>query len=130
MRKIFIALLVLTALLVLAACGSKPETTAKAFLSALEKMDFEAAKKHATKDSQELLTMAQSFVSSMPAEKKGDIEKKKFNITGTKIDGDTAVVTFEEWEEKTPDAKKTNELKMVKEDGKWKVKVEKGGMGK
>lgn len=130
MRKILIAILVVIALFTLTACGNKAEKTAQSFLNAMEKHDFTAAKELATSDSQQLLTMAESFVSAMSEEQKSGMDKMKYQIKETKVTGDSAVVIFDEWDEKTPDSKKENELKMIKENGNWKVKLEKDKMSK
>lgn len=130
MKKLILAILVIVTLLALSACGKKPENTARAFLDALEKHDFAAAKQLATEDSQALLSMAESFVNEMTAEQKTEMDQKGYEITKTEVDGDSAVVTFEEWDVENPSEKKTNTLNLVKIDGDWKVKVEKGNAGK
>ncbi len=130
MKRLILAILVIVVLLAVSACGKKPETTARAFLDAVAEHDFAKAKELATEDSQALLSMAESFVNEMSDEQKTEMEKKEYAITKTEIDGDNAIVTFEEWELSKPDQKKTNTLNLVKIDGDWKVKVEKGNAGK
>jgi len=129
-KRIIVALLLVATLFALTACGNKPEKTAQAFFNAMETHDIAAAKKLATQDSQALLTMAEGFLTEMDADQKAKLDKLKYNILETKVDGDSAVVTYEEWEAASPEAKKTKTLNMVKEDGNWKVKVEKEDGGK
>ncbi len=130
MKHIIVAMLLVATLLALTACGAKPEKTAQAFFKAMETHDIAAAKKLATQDSQALLSMAEGFLTEMSAEQKAKLDKMKYNIIETKVDGETAVVSYEEWEASSPEAKKTKTLNMVKEDGAWKVKVEKENGGK
>ena len=128
MKRIIIAILVIASLLLIAACGSKasgPEKTAQAFLDALENYDFTTAKSLATEESQGLLTMAEGFIGQMSDTDKEELDKKGYKIIKTEIEGETAVVTFEEWDVNDPETKKTNTLDLVKVDGDWKVKIEK-----
>ena len=130
MKKLILAILVIVVLLAVSACGKKPETTARAFLDAVAKHDFAAAKQLATEDSQALLSMAESFVNEMGDQQKTEMQEMEYAITKTEVDGDKAIVTFEQWEVSKPAEKKTNTINLVKVDGDWKVKVEKGNAGK
>lgn len=130
MKKIIIASMVLLILFALSGCGKKPEKTAQQFFTAMEKHDFEAAKKLVTKNSEELLTIAQGMVSQMSEEQKQEMANMKYNILDTKISGDSAIVSYEEWDTADPSAKKTKEMKMVKEGGDWKVNLDKESLDK
>jgi predicted small lipoprotein YifL len=130
MKKIIIASLVLAILLAVAGCGKKPEKTALQFFAAMEKNDFEAAKKLVTKDSEQLMTLAQTFMTQMTDEQKKEVGNKKYKILDTKVTGDSAVVSYEEWDQEKPEARSTKEMKMVKEDGDWKVKLDKESANK
>jgi hypothetical protein len=120
-RKIFILLLILLALIGLAACGNKPENTAKAFFKALEIQDFELAKKLATPEGQELLSIIQSFSENISEEQKAELMSTRYQVLKSTIDGDVATVQYEQWDTKTPDQKETHSLQMKKLDGAWKV---------
>jgi len=93
--------------------GSSPTAAAKAFMAAVEKNDTKAMEKVATKNTVALMA---TF-----GEKASDSMKKYGKITETteKIDGDNATVsvTFENGE--------TQEVTLVKENGKWLVNVSK-----
>lgn len=129
MKRILIIVAIVIAIM-LAGCGKKPEATAKAFLQAIEKRDFEAAKQFTTKDSQELLNLAKSFMDSMSEEQKEDMKDYKFKIVESKMDGETAIVTYQEIDAKDPRINKTKEMRLVKEDGNWKVKLDKNSASK
>lgn len=130
MKKIFIAILVLSILFALSACGNKAEKVAQNFFKALEKQDFTTAKQYASKQSQELLTFAEGFVKSMSEAQKEEMQSMKYKILETKVDGETAIITYEQWENTDPGKKETKTMNMIKEDGEWKVKLDKGNVGK
>jgi len=98
----------------MASCGgSSPTAAAKAFIAAVEKGDSKAMEKVATKNTVALIGMF--------GEKAADSMKEYGKITNTaeKIDGDKATVslTFENGE--------TEELTLIKDDGKWLVNISK-----
>lgn len=129
MKQILIVILLLATLLAAVACGKKdnPESVADAFLTALEKQDFEGAKKYATTESEAMLAIIQSFMSQMKEE---DMGKYSHKIISSTVDGDSAQVTYETWSSLTPEERETQDLKMVKVDGVWKASLEKGEMAK
>ncbi len=105
------------------ACGggsaNTPESVAKAFLEEIADADFSGAKKYATKASASMLDMMEQAASLAPdgaTETSGTVE-----ILKSEENGDEATVYYktEEKEEK---------LKVVKEDGDWKVAFSKGEM--
>ncbi|MDP2172686.1 MAG: DUF4878 domain-containing protein [Candidatus Cloacimonadaceae bacterium] len=130
MKKTIIALLVLIVLIALVACGNKADKVARKFFDAMDKKDFTAAKQYASKQSQELLTFAEQFMKNLNEDQKGDMDDMKYNIVETKIEGETAIVTYEQWKKSDPGNKQSKTLNMVKEDGEWKVKLDKGNVGK
>ncbi|MCK9557897.1 MAG: DUF4878 domain-containing protein [Candidatus Cloacimonetes bacterium] len=121
MKKISILLLVIVALLGLAACGNKAESTAKSFFNALENQDFDAAKKLTTEEGQQLLTLVEGFAQSAGEEQIADMKKNKYEVVETVIDGDSAVVKYRQWNTDKPDEKEDHDLQMKKVDGAWKV---------
>jgi hypothetical protein len=93
--------------------NNSPSSAARKFYTAIEKNDVKAMEQVAT--TQTVQTMA------MFGEKAKGMLASYGKITGTteKIDGDTAVVTvtFENGE--------SEDLSLVKDDGKWKVTIDK-----
>jgi hypothetical protein len=130
MKHIAYILLIAMALLALTACGNKVENAAKSFFDAMERQDFEAAKAYTTEQGQQLLSMMQSFAENMSEEQKEGYEKLKYNILETVEDGDSAIVTFEQWEVNNPEDKDVHELKLKKIDGSWKVDLAKEDLDK
>jgi len=108
------ALIVVSLALGMASCGgSSPTAAAKAFMAAVEKNDTKAMEKVATKQT---IALMATF-----GEKAAESMKKYGKITGTteKIDGDNATVSF------TFENGETQEVTLVKENGKWLVDVNK-----
>lgn len=119
MAKTLVILLI--AGLLLMSCGGypdNPQAVAEKFLTAFKEMNFEEATKYATEDTQETLTMMESFISMANEE---DLEKSKnakLEIVGTEINGDTAVTTYKmDGEESTIEVKKI--------EGQWKAHMPK-----
>jgi hypothetical protein len=116
--------LLAVAVAVIAACGggsNDPKAVAQHFLDALQKQDYAEAKKHATKESEEMLNTLESL-----AEMGGDAAKtepKKVTISEVKEDGDNATATYTVEGE---DGSQT--LDLVKVDGDWKVEFAKPDM--
>lgn len=121
MKQVLFILLITIMLLALSACGSKSQSTARKFFDAMEKQDFEGAKEYVTAEGQELLNMMQSFSDNMSEEQKAGYEKLKYNILKTVEEGDSATVTFEQWDVKSPEEKDVHEIKLKKINGSWKV---------
>jgi predicted negative regulator of RcsB-dependent stress response len=93
--------------------GGSPTAAAKAFMAAVEKGDAKAMEKVATKDTVALMTMFGEKASSSVK------EYGKITNTSEKIDGDNATVSL------TFESGKTEELTLIKENGKWLVNVSK-----
>jgi len=130
MKKVLYILLILLALLALSACGNKAEKAARNFFDAMENQDIAKAKTYTTEQGQQFLSMLESFSASMSDEQKAEMEKMQYTILETVEDGDTALVTFEQWEVDSPDDKETHELKLIKVDGSWKVDLAKDDLDK
>ena len=113
--KAALAILIIVSLaLAVASCGGgSPTAAAKAFMSAVEKGDAKAMEKVATKDTVALVGMF--------GEKASESMKEYGKITDSteKIDGDTATVSL------TFDSGKTEEVSLIKENGKWLVNISK-----
>ena len=114
LKGALIAIAAASLVLGMASCGgSSPTAAAKAFIAAVEKGDAKAMEKVATKDTVTLMGMF--------GEKASDSIKEYGKITNTteKIDGDKAAVSL------TFASGKTEELTLIKEDGKWLVYISK-----
>jgi hypothetical protein len=106
----------------LVACsGNSPKSVAENFLKAMNKMDFDGAKKYGTEDTNKMLDMLGGFAKMMPdSAKKEDV---KTEITSEKVEGDKATYTYKEVGK---DGEQT--IHLVKVDGKWKVAMSKDDM--
>ncbi len=121
-KNIFkISTLIIALFVVACSGGNKPKDAASNFLSAVDKMDFEGAKKYATEDTGKLLDMMAGFAQMAPEKK--DKPETKFEITNEVIDGDNATVTYKE---EGKDEEQT--IKLAKVDGKWLVAISKDDM--
>jgi|GEM_PF-1107682 len=115
-----IALAALVALIVACGGGDTPKSVAENFLKALNKMDYEAAKKYGSEDTGKLLDMMSGFAKMMPDSAK---KERSFEIKDEKIEGDKATVTYTESGEEG-----IQSLNLVKVEGKWKVSMSKDSM--
>jgi len=118
--KISIAAIFISCLLVLNGCNSetqKPEMVVASFFDALSKQDFETAKAFSTKKSESVLDMI-NLATNLQVQKidSSMFDKSRLEFGTPKIDGDSAIVEVS--------IKNSNEflpLKLIKEDGDWKV---------
>jgi len=129
MKQIMLIALVFIGFLLLAGCGTKPQDVAQSFFAAIEQQDFNMAKQYVTQDSQNMLEHLRTlYADNQRAESEG-LAKMVFKIQSTKVDKQIATVTFQgdkNWK-KGPiasDETTTQEVKMVMENGMWKVKLE------
>ncbi|MGC4102771.1 nuclear transport factor 2 family protein [Ferruginibacter sp.] len=128
MKKMLLAVAVTTTLLFVSckSGGGDPKAVLIAFFEALSKKDFDAAKKLATKDSEQMFALMQMGMNM--AKDKDDKEMDKFNkdkmIFGEpKIDGDKATVEVKDKEK----GEAVNFI-LKKESGSWKVAFDKASM--
>ena len=122
MRKILLTFSLLLGLFFVSCSGdNKPKVVAEKFLKAINKLDFAEAKKYCDKDSQELLSIMESFSKGEDAEKaKEKASDDDFTITKVEEDGDKAKVYY-----KAKDSDKEIALDLKKVDGKWLVSINK-----
>ena len=100
--------------------GDTPKSVAENFLKALNKMDYETAKKYGSEDTGKLLDMMSGFAKMMPDSAKKEMS---FEMKDEKINGDKATVTYTASGEEG-----VQTLNLVKIDGKWKVAMSKDSM--
>jgi len=117
MKTLVIIALVIMVFFSIVGCTKESETTAKEFFSAMESLDITAAKKLATDDSHEFLDFFGEF-NDVPKEK-----RNHYNIIRVVEIGDKATVTYEAWPPSMPEAKQTDSVPMIKENGKWKIQI-------
>jgi hypothetical protein len=115
------ALLSLAIATLIAACGggaaSTPTQVAEQYLTALNKQDFDAAKKLGTEKTAQMLDMMAPMMKMM-----GDAAKQEsgFKILNEAIEGEKATVTYRS---EGKDADET--LNLIQKDGKWLVDMAK-----
>jgi len=121
-KKLFV---LLSFTLVLFSCGggNSPESVAQDFMEALAKQDFAKAKELGTDKTKGFISMIEGLMQMMPEEQKKNNDTFK-GIDGikwgeTKIDGDTAVVYYDNGEGKK------DKVTLKKVDGNWKVDMKK-----
>jgi hypothetical protein len=124
MKKLVLALVVIS---VLAGCGvdsGDPAAVAQAFMDRIINLDFAGAAELATEESAMGLNMMGSLLSQMPEDEKAAMgEAGTVTITGVEVTGDTAVASTTT----TVDGVTTDSepIELVKENGEWKVLFEK-----
>ncbi len=116
--------------LFLASCGggagNDPKATLIAFMDALSKKDFAAAKKLATKDSESMfgmMEMAMKMGGDKAAQDLDKFDKTKMEFGEPKIEGDKATISVKE-----KGKEETVNFPLKKEDGSWKVAFDKSMM--
>ena len=122
MRSPFKYLLSSIIVLVIVSCGGgdTPKSVAENFLKALNKMDYETAKKYGSEDTGKLLDMMSGFSKLMPDSAK---QERSFEMKDEKINGDKATVMYTASGEEGEQS-----LNLIKVDGKWKVAMSKDSM--
>ena len=114
MRSMGIIALTAVIVFTMASCGgSSPSSVARNFYTAVEKGDTKAIEQNSTPETAQLMALFGEKA------KEGLTENAKIKSTSEKIDGDTAVVTL------TFDNGETQELDLIKVNGKWKVTISK-----
>jgi hypothetical protein len=124
MKKITLALcaLLIGAMTLVSCGGGSPKEAANAFISAMNKMDIETAKKYSADARKPQLDKIAEQLKAMPADQKKSFDEevaKRKDVTVTMkdaiVNGDKATVTFI-----TSDAPEhLDSLQMVKQNGKW-----------
>lgn len=124
--KSLVAIIFAASMFVACSGGSgNPQAAAEGFGKAVQNLDFDAAKKYATKESAVVIDGMKGMYSQLTDEQieqaKKATEGVKIEYTGSEIseDGNTATVTVKTT---MPDGS-THDSKqhLVKEDGEWKV---------
>jgi len=115
LKGVLVAVIAAALVFGMASCGGGggPSAAAKGFITAVEKGDAKAMEKYATAETAGL-------IAAFGEKAKTSItEKGKVTDTSEEIDGDTAKVTL------TFANGETEDLDLVKVDGKWKVTIKK-----
>ena len=121
MRKILLTFSLLLGLLLVSCSSNNPKVVAEKFLKAVNKLDFAEAKKYCDKDTQDLLSLMESFSKGEEAEKaKTNAHDDDFIITKVEENGDKAKVYY-----KTKESEKETSIDLKKVDGKWLVSINK-----
>lgn len=108
--------MVVLAALCFTGCSKGPDSVALDFQKSLVDKDFKKAGELCSKRTQPLIAMAASMGANEAEEMKG----VTFEVVNTKIDGDKATVSL-----KNSKDGKTEDVTLVKEDGDWKVDINK-----
>ncbi len=117
MKTNIIIVFVVMVFISITGCTKESETTAKEFFNAMESRDIVVAKKLATDDSHEFIDF---FIES------SDVPKEKRNhykIIRVVENENKATVTYEAWPPSMPEAKQTDTVAMINENGNWKVQI-------
>ena len=121
MRKTINILMVLALITLFSACSkNRPPKVAKAFLTALYKMEYDSAKTFCTKDSYGYIEYRRLLESYTFEKEKKQSENIGINIINTKITGDNAECKYKITG--VPDEEGTEQtIDLIKKDGKWLV---------
>ena len=107
---------------------SNPEAVAEKFLNHINKGEFGEAKKYCDKKTADLIGMMESMTAGKEAELKGkDI---KAEIVSSEVKDDKASVKYKTVGKDAPAEAKEQSLELIKEDGKWKVTIDKENANK
>ncbi len=101
--------------------GDSPREVAETFLGYMAANDFERAKELGTEETDRLMDMLNGFKKMVSDSTQ--LEEHNFSIVAEKIEGNVATYTYED-KNKGPEAG-VESLTLVKEDGKWKVAMNK-----
>lgn len=128
MRKLVFGLSMMASLLLVSCSGGGPEGTVEQFVKHTSKGEFEEAKKYGTESTNGLLSMAQQFAGAQAAEMKEKNKDVKVEIVTSDIKDSIATVKYKVTGVADP-SNDEKEIKLVKQDGEWKVDMKKEGMG-
>ncbi len=108
--------------------GDNPEAVAEKFLNHVNKAEFEEAKKYCDKKTGELIGMMASMAGGKTEEMKNkDI---KTEIISSEIKDEKASVKYKIVGKDAPADSKEQSIDLIKEDGKWKVTIDKENANK
>ena len=110
--------------LCLIGCSKGPDKVAVKFFEAMADGDFDKAAEYASKDTKPMIKMMAGMPNAKEEAKK-ECEDVKYKAVDTKINGDKATVKIEA---KKGGETKTQDVDLVKEDGDWKVAIDKNNM--
>jgi hypothetical protein len=118
-NKTWLFLILLTGFLT-GACKSSnsPGKAAEKFLNAFNERKYDEARKYATPETIKLVDLMENL--SKMSEAEDSVHHPKIEVVDERIEGDTAFVTFRE-----SGSEETEELKLIKTDGKWLVHLTK-----
>jgi Domain of unknown function (DUF4878) len=126
MKKLLLAITV-TASLLFASCnagGGDPKTVLLSFMDAMGKKDIAAAKKLATKDSEQMFGLMEMGMKMAKDSKDMDqFDKTKMEFGEAKIEGDKATIPVKD----KSSGESTNFI-LKKESGSWKVAFDKSSL--
>lgn len=112
------------AVILFTSCGGgaeSPKDVAQKFITALENKNYDEAANYGTEDTKKMVSSLKQFASMMGDQK---TEKKEFEFGEAKVEGDNATVPYKE-----KGSEKEQNVKLVKQDGKWLVAMTKADMG-
>jgi len=113
--------LVLIGVVLVSCSKNSPKEVAYNWLTAVNHLDFESAKKLSTADTKNLLSALQQLTDKVSDSNKNDLKKVTVTIKDIKINGDKAVATY--YASDSPTKEQT--LNLIKEAGNWHVQFSK-----
>lgn len=94
--------------------GPSPEEVAKGYLSALDQLKFEDAAQYVADDGKDNLKLIKGLYADLKPQEQKKFQVSEWKVTGSKENGDTAVVDFSFEKQK-------GSLVLKKVNGVWKV---------
>lgn len=128
MKSIYLSFLLISWLSFSLASCSSPKTAVVGFMNSMQDLDFSTAKKYSSKETQKLLGSLESMINMMPKDELLPIEDKKLitkDWVNCKTKGKEGNCELCEGEDCTEDL-----VKVIKENGQWKVHLSKEDMNK
>lgn len=118
-HRLFISFLVVSTLL-LTSCSkhATPPEVALNFMHAIQQSNFELAKKYATKESQQVISLYAIFDDRRNTAEREKIRQAQISIVSQQEKGNQATVTV-----LNSSSKKEELLQLVKESGQWKISL-------
>lgn len=119
LMRVLVAAVCVVSMFGLAGCGNSPDKVAIKFAKCVSEADFDGASKYATKQTAALLELAKSMGKNEESEK---MKGADFEVVKSEVNGDKAKVTVKTTKDGKSDE---DDFTLVKEDGEWKVSIEK-----